>query len=598
MLAIPGPASAAELPECLGAPDGKIAAVATASRTSGVAPLLVYFDARETSAPSPIRPFHDLEFRWDFGDPESGAWRHGSRAGSASRNHATGAVAAHLFERPGRYLVVLEVGGAGSVTVRRCLQITAFDPDAFFVGDRTICLTAGGDFAGCPAGARQIARKDGNLATALRDHGGPSRRILLRRGESWQAPEPAVIRWPGPGILGAYGIGERPRIAAAADSGAAVLQISSPTTPDVRDWRVMDLRIDGKSHRGRSAVKAEGGASQVTLLRMDLSEVRNGILFSSSVLDWHNRTPAAAGHRLWDQIAVVDSTTSEIVGTSGAYSAYVSATRLALLGNSFDNGGGGEHTVRLPSVVFGVVGHNNFRGQGRAAGGKHALTLRAAVHGSSGVEGGHDSQWVVVSDNRFHGAEGSDWTVTYQPQAAADERVVDVVTERNWFIAGPGTQFSLVLFARNQTVRNNLFDLSGGRSHGGILIHDGLTVGSRAISIYNNSFRSTDSSKDFVALLARPEAAEVVARNNLAHAPGVAQARMLSGPIIAASNSSDTQVRSSPSPYAGADATGLAAWQPSAGGHAIGAGSPAPVHSDFNARPRPIAPQHLGAMLP
>src|SRR5512145_1297788 len=74
------------------------------SRTSGVAPLAVFFDATGTTRSSTFRPFHDVEYRWDFGDPVSGNWQptDGSRTGR-SRNSATGPVAAHVFGAPGTY---------------------------------------------------------------------------------------------------------------------------------------------------------------------------------------------------------------------------------------------------------------------------------------------------------------------------------------------------------------------------------------------------------------------------------------------------------------------------------------------------------------
>src|SRR4030067_2638800 len=39
------------------------------SRFYGVAPMAVFFDASGTTSTATTRPFHDLEYRWDFGDP-------------------------------------------------------------------------------------------------------------------------------------------------------------------------------------------------------------------------------------------------------------------------------------------------------------------------------------------------------------------------------------------------------------------------------------------------------------------------------------------------------------------------------------------------
>ena len=90
---------------CVQVTGGPIALSLVSSRVSGVAPLAVFFDATGTTASSTPRPFHDLEYRWDFGDVGSGTWTTGSSAGVSSRNTATGPVAAHVFETPGTYTI-------------------------------------------------------------------------------------------------------------------------------------------------------------------------------------------------------------------------------------------------------------------------------------------------------------------------------------------------------------------------------------------------------------------------------------------------------------------------------------------------------------
>jgi PKD repeat protein len=88
-----------------------------------VAPLAVFFDASGTTSPLTSNPFHNIEYRWDFGErdvkpgdlnrspPITGAtnWATGSRGGDPLnlRNSATGAVAAHVFESPGTYTVTV-----------------------------------------------------------------------------------------------------------------------------------------------------------------------------------------------------------------------------------------------------------------------------------------------------------------------------------------------------------------------------------------------------------------------------------------------------------------------------------------------------------
>src|SRR3990172_2937982 len=84
---------------------GSITPSLESARTSGVAPLAVFFDATGTTATGTNHPFHELEYRWDFGDLASGNWR----TTGLPKNKAMGPVAAHVFETPGTYPVTLTV---------------------------------------------------------------------------------------------------------------------------------------------------------------------------------------------------------------------------------------------------------------------------------------------------------------------------------------------------------------------------------------------------------------------------------------------------------------------------------------------------------
>ncbi|MCR4305088.1 MAG: PKD domain-containing protein, partial [Gallionella sp.] len=137
------------------------------ARTSGVAPLAVFFDASATTDTGvTTRPFHDLEYTWSFDDPGSGTWANGAQPGVSSKNSATGPVAAHVFETPGAYTVTLTAfDGANSATTNT--TITVQDPDAVFAGTNTVCVgatttpVAGAN--GCPSGAQTVMQS--NFAT-------------------------------------------------------------------------------------------------------------------------------------------------------------------------------------------------------------------------------------------------------------------------------------------------------------------------------------------------------------------------------------------------------------------------------------------------
>jgi len=581
-----------------------------ASRVSGVAPLAVFFDATGTThGAASIRPFRDLEYQWNFGDTAVGSatWGHGSRAGVSKRGEATGPVTAHVYETPGTYIVKLTAldGVAANTVSNACVQIAVTDPNTVFSGTNTICIASGSlpvaGIGGCPAGA--AVAQESNFAALVSTFALSGKRVLLRRGDIFTAATPGVIGGTGPGILGAYGTGANPQVRASANT--VLLKPSTALTPGRADWRIVDLEFDGNGNASSIAIYPDGGIDQLTILRVYAQRVTNAFFFNTSILNYSNIS--RPGHTLWDQLAIVDSRTTNITGVSAALSIYASARRFMLLGNDLNNNGGGEHTVRLPSIVRGVISNNLLQGQPAA---KHAFTLRAAVHGSAGVEEGLDTQYVVVSDNKFIGATGAAQTTMYGPQAStADERVADTITERNWYVAGGGangTQVALQLLAhREQTIRNNLFDTSGGKAHGGIIVSKYGSIVPDQIRIYHNTFFSSDVDNDFLAVsIASANVTNVIVQNNLGYSPLDTQSWMMDcagasslgacAGLTASNNSTNLQVRNDPPGFTIPPLT-TTDWKPTAG-YAIGSGTAVPVWSDFFLVVPPAA-RDLGAVV-
>jgi len=627
-------------------PGSPITLSKTESRVTGVAPLAVFFDAKGTTATTTTKPFHDLEFQWDFGDtnqasaPGGLTWAKGSRAGVSKRNEATGPVAAHVYETPGTYIVNLTiVNGTGADTVSNsCVQIAVTDPNTVFAGTNTVCVAATtmpvAGVGGCPAGAAVAMQS--NFATVVSTLATTGKRVLLKRGDVFTTATNGIIGGTGPGILGAYGSGSDPIIRATAAPSVGMLMPSASNTPGRSDWRIMDLEFDGNGVANVIAIRPSGGINQLTILRVYAHDVTNA--FFLNAFDLNAANVGFPGHTLWDQVAIVDSRTNNITGFSSALSIYLSAHRLMLLGNDLNNNServactaappanppcGGEHTVRLPSVVGAVISNNVMQGQN---GTKQAFSLRAAVNGAGGVEGGLDTQYVVVSDNKFVGgagavgsSSGSDMTTYYGPQATVDERVADTITERNWYVAGGGavgTQAALQLQVhREQTIRNNIFDTSGGRAHGGIkVLSTGAVIIPDQIRIYHNTFFSNDVDNDFLAVsLQSTNVTNVTVRNNLAYAPSDTQHHMLQcggssslvacAGLVASNNSSNAQVLSTLPGFTIPPVT-TADWKPTTG-YAIGTnngctGAPCattvPVWSDFFRVAQP-AIRDLGAVI-
>ena len=141
------------------------------------------------------RPFHDLLYSWDFGDPNAGTWATNGK----SKNTATGAVAAHVYETPGTYNVTLTIKN-DTQTQTYNQTITVDDPNTVFAAN-TVCIAKDNlNWNGCPSGASQVT-ETGDVATRINAQlTAGKRRILLRRGDSWAVSIAVGIGGTGPGM--------------------------------------------------------------------------------------------------------------------------------------------------------------------------------------------------------------------------------------------------------------------------------------------------------------------------------------------------------------------------------------------------------------
>jgi hypothetical protein len=205
-----------------------------ANRISGVAPLAVFFDASATTSPVTTRPFHEVEYRWDFGDSSSGSWTNTPNMPNISRNSARGPMAAHVFETAGTYDVAMTASD-GTNTASCSVQVTVQAADGVFSGNNTICFSASGTFTDAPAGfctsPGVSAITTSNFPAAVATFAAPGRRLLFRGGEIFTAAGAATLRVNGPGILGSYGTGK----ARLRSTGGGILDISTAATPNLRD---------------------------------------------------------------------------------------------------------------------------------------------------------------------------------------------------------------------------------------------------------------------------------------------------------------------------------------------------------------------------
>lgn len=426
-----------------------------ASRSGGVAPLAVFFDAVAT--PDVIQPpevdghqeYGDLHYQWDFGDPDGGAWAVSGR----SKNQDTGYVAAHVYETPGTYTARLTVTDAEGAHESYQVEIVVEDPEAVYGADATVCVSTGADFTGCPDGATQVTTSE---ITDIEPHIAETKRILLRRGDSWTTTGSVTVSSEGPLTIGAFGSCDSPD-ARGICANAPAIQANGATDTSlftlhhVTDARLMDLRLSGPPER-HGALGGVTGIQEVLVRRLSV----RGFGTPLGASHWETQ-----GH---DQYMFVECDAGQTQGNV----IYTGSERLALLGNRFHDPSD-SHVVRVWQAHKGVISHNDISGSSvDSDSGRHALKFHGpdetAIADPSEDTLARRSQFVVIADNVFGGS--GPWPVAIGPQDSGhDERVQDVVVERNRFFPGYGTpsccssgvQVALSIWARYVTVRNNVF---------------------------------------------------------------------------------------------------------------------------------------------
>ncbi len=339
----------------VGTDPGPIAVALSASRTSGVAPLYVFFDASGTTSTGSTQPFFELRYTFSFGDPAGGAtWAYGPRAG-VPKNLAFGPLAAHVFEVPGAYTVTVSAFD-GVHEALSSVELSVLDPEVVFAGTQTLVVANGTDFTGKPSGAAELTSSDFDAAiNSTAQNGATYKRILFRRGDTFTSASGARLRANGPGLVGAFGSGQKPRVTGT--HANAILGLSGSATPDLSDWRIVDLEIDLTGGTPSSeAIEAMGGMDQVLMLRLDVQGSGIGIDFDGGALDNANMSADAVRHHIWDEVALVDSTVTNMNDNAGLY---MQARRLAVMGNRIEDIAlASGHIVRFPYIGKGVLQHN------------------------------------------------------------------------------------------------------------------------------------------------------------------------------------------------------------------------------------------------
>ncbi|MCD4771466.1 PKD domain-containing protein [archaeon] len=482
------------------------------SKTSGVAPLAVFFDAVNTTSIITDKPFHHLDYTWDFGDDDSVIWAISGK----KKNFAKGAMTAHVFEEAGTYNILLTVKDADGNIDTETVQVVVSDPEVVFAGTKTICFSNDLDFTGCPNDAQQVTTSD--FVTAM-SNVGTGRRLLFARGDTFTATGRGYINVAGPGLVGAFGGCTSPDGRGICQNAPRILSnhagdgIGVTSTGDAPDWRITNLEITSLGITGSRGISARGIQNHLLISRMELINFHGGIYnFQDS-----------------NNFFVYNSVIRDNAGGQGGNLAYLGGYHLALLGNSMRNSTQVEHVLRLFHIDNSIIINNYF---GIQATDKHVVKLH---NGLWTYEPGNYAENIILSDNVIENSDisGASWTVGIGTSSSSrDEELREIIVERNHLIQGTGGQVLLNIWSKNTTIRNNIFDVSRGTSNYAISVtRRGPVESPKNVEVHGNtaygSLSGIDSGVRFLGI--GEDARNIIARNNLVTSDNVNEATLFSG---------------------------------------------------------------------
>lgn len=582
------------------ATSGPITLSVTANRTSGVGPLSVFFNATATTHTNPaIRPFHDLEYRWNFdsSNPKigsGGTWGFGSRQGVSEQDAALGPVAAHVFETPGVYTVRLDITDGTSTVSTSCIQITVVDPNTL----NTVCISATSTptagFDSCPAGATGVQQAD--WPTIIATYATAGRRVLLKAGDVFNGPATASLSSSGPLIIGSYGAGKATIRTTTTSDFSTILSIGGTAS----DIRVANLIIDGQLDVHRQGIRIAGASvSNILVFNTDIKDLGSGF---DCILSQNSALP--------DGIFIVGSTISRI--NNGANNAIghgigIAGSRIAILGSSVYDTINAQHPLRVYYADRGVISNNRF---GRGFTNGETVTIRSATFDDR-VTVPYLSfpitSNVIVSDNEYE-TTGNVGATIKPTRPDFVERIQQVISERNWYWLPVGTVGSTGLQVQGSgvTVRNEIIDLtnSAGARIGVAVIGSGTSSpASNGVAVQHISSYSADVAPagNYTGVFIQAGATGSSVQNVLAYAPNVANVTTVSdagtgttGSSGILGNSTNAEVKVDPGWTISSPMTPLTNFRPST--YPVGRGVAVSTWSDFFLDAQPT-PRDSGAVI-
>lgn len=588
-----------------------------ASRTTGTAPLAVFFDASGTTAASLTSlPFHELLYSWDFGDGTGTFWSYGTKAGIADKNYAYGPEASHVFESAGSKtvtLTVIHISSGGTITTASTTQSitvtaesTTYPDSSCYYIDSVAAVTPGS--GGVPAASTGI--QTSSMTTAIAARTTATRQFYFKRGGTYSIDASLAIQKQNIRI-NAYGAGADPVFTFSSASDGFVVYDS---TNSGSGFQIRNVKFDGGSTSAGPgnwklpiATQASLGGTVTDILVHNCEAMVNGSIGSVSSVDGFY----VVGCNLHDL--------SGGNGNVGVYSQY--GSRLVVLGCNITNCSGIEHNIRSQGCDRVVISNNTLS---VPQNGKQMTTIRGysdqASLGDPGL-GSWSGNWaekIVISDNSYDGgASYVGLCVEFAPQnTGAYERIRDIICERNLFIGSIATAIGSEAES-GVTIRNNLFqcDYSGEQVCVDIYSRNGAGVlAGSSTYVYNNSCYMPGAHAFSFARITETGVLDyptgTVLTNNLVYAPNATANGQGSGSTASllatgasgsyytlTTNSSDSQIDATTPGFTIPPTTTLTTWKPTTGYGINGGTYVAGAYEDFFLAQRTGTPD-MGAVNP
>lgn len=507
-----GPATSITISSASGGPcpvtSGPLTLSVFQPRTSAISPFLAFFDATgttDTAVATNFTPFQHVIFTWNFGDGGTSGttnWVYGSNAGHNSRNTATGGIAAHLYVVPDgtgdqTYTVtVTATDGTNTATcsVGALAGVTAFDPSGSngFPGNKTTCYFNSTVGTGCPSGANQTLTSTTHSPAA-------GTRILYQCGGNFtgNSSSGTINKWS----IDAYGGCQGTQSGLPTVTGT--ITVSSVSTGAVAsDGRISNL--NGATGSNAMIIEMPFYAppyvaiSQITLWNLMIPAVSNTAMYTYMGTQMGFVQLDFVGMGNQQQTYINDAENNCLNGSNtyaGCAGAFTNIAYQAVLGSHFDGTGStvtgaGVETVRVSACRMCVFENSDFL---------NANTFGSTFKLHDGNNKVTQCQWtgnwtenIEISDNTFTGQSGAaiaDWTAQ---NPVTDERLRNVVVERNLF--APGASGKVLYFGvMNGTLRDNVF------------YNSGISLGNRGVQGTSNNTPPPDSGCTGTGTTAAPQ---------------------------------------------------------------------------------------------